>query len=153
ERQLSNLVDFVAKGEESSPRLRDEIRAREHRLAELDQQLDRLRSAARPVAKQIDRAWVDAQIQSLSELLARDPVGARQQIQKHVEDLRVAPAPDVGDRVVRITGQAKLDGLLGGEEAVRLQLVAGAGFEPATFDGLKALRLPPRGDYRGRWTC
>jgi hypothetical protein len=83
--------------------------------------------------KQIDRAWVDAQIQSLSELLARDPVGARQQIQKHVEDLRVAPAPDVGDRVVRITGQAKVDGLLGGEEAVRLQLVAGAGFEPATF--------------------
>ena len=133
ERQLSNLVEFVAKGDVSSPRLRDEIRARELRLAELDQQLDRLRTAARPVAKQIDRAWVDAQIQSLSELLSRDPVGARQQIQKHVEDLRVAPAPDVGDRVVRITGQAKVDGLLGGEEAVRLQLVAGAGFEPATF--------------------
>ena len=83
--------------------------------------------------RQIDRAWVDAQIQSLSELLARDPVGARQQIQQHVEDLRVSPAPDLGDRVVRITGQAKVDGLLGGEEAVRLQLVAGAGFEPATF--------------------
>ena len=41
----------------------------------------------------------------------------------------VAPAPDVGDRVVRITGRAKLDGLLAGEEAVRLQLVAGARFE------------------------
>jgi hypothetical protein len=83
--------------------------------------------------KQIDRAWVDAQIQSLSELLTRDPVGARQQIQKHVEELRVSPAPDVGDRVVRITGRARVDGLLGGEEAVLLQLVAGAGFEPATF--------------------
>ena len=133
ERQLSNLVEFVAKGDLSSPRLRDEIRARERRLTELDQQLEGLRGATRPMPKQIDRAWVDAQVQSLSELLARDPVGARQQIQKHVEELRVSPAPDVGDRVVRITGQAKVDGLLGGEEAVRLQLVAGAGFEPATF--------------------
>jgi hypothetical protein len=34
---------------------------------------------------------------------------------------------------MRITGRAKVDGLLGAEEAVRLQLVAGAGFEPATF--------------------
>jgi site-specific DNA recombinase len=133
ERQLSNLVEFVAKGDVSSPRLRDEIRAREHRLAELDQQIEGLRTAARPVPRQIDRAWLEAQIQTLSELLTRDPVGARQQIQKHLEDLRVAPAPDVGDRVVRITGQTQLDGLLGGEEAVRLQLVAGAGFEPATF--------------------
>jgi septal ring factor EnvC (AmiA/AmiB activator) len=77
ERQLSNLVEFVAKGDVSSPRLRDEIRAREHRLAELDQQLDGLRGAARPVAKQIDRTWVEAQAQNLSELLIRDPVGAR----------------------------------------------------------------------------
>ena len=36
ERQLSNLVEFVAKGDSSSPRLREEIRAREQRLAELD---------------------------------------------------------------------------------------------------------------------
>jgi hypothetical protein len=133
ERQLSNLVEFVAKGDVSSPRLRDEIRAREQRLAELDQQLEGLRTTTRPVPRQIDRAWVEAKIQSLSELLTRDPVGARQQIQKHVEELRVAPAPDVGDRVVRITGRATLDGLLATEEAVRLQLVAGAGFEPATF--------------------
>jgi hypothetical protein len=34
---------------------------------------------------------------------------------------------------VRIAGRAKIDGLLGPEEAVRLQLVAGAGFEPATL--------------------
>ena len=45
--------------------------------------------------RQIDRAWVDAQVQSLSELLARDPVGARQQIQKHVEELRGSAAADV----------------------------------------------------------
>ena len=33
------------------------------------------------------------------------------------------------ERVVRVTGRAKIDGLLGAEEAVRLQLVAGARFE------------------------
>jgi site-specific DNA recombinase len=133
ERELSNLVAFVTQGDLSSPRLRDEIRAREQRLAELDHRLDRLRAATQPAPRQIDRAWVVARLHTLRELLARDPAGARREIQKHIEDLRVAPAPDVGDRVVRVTGRPKIDGLLGAEEAVRLQLVAGAGFEPATF--------------------
>jgi len=133
EHELSNLVAFVAKGDLSSPRLRDEIDAREQRLAELDQELDRLRAAAGPAPSQIDRAWVEARLQTLHELLATDPAGARREMQKHLEDLRVAPAPEAGERVVRVTGRAKIDGLLGGEEAVRLQLVAGAGFEPATF--------------------
>jgi hypothetical protein len=59
---------------------------------------------------------------------ATNSVGARREIQKHIYDLRIAPAPDVGERVVRLTGRVKIDGLLGGEEAVRLQLVAGARF-------------------------
>jgi hypothetical protein len=133
ERELSNLVEFVAKGDFSSPRLRDEIRAREQRLGELDQRLERLRAMATPAPVEIDPAWIEERLQSLNELLATDPAGARREIQKHVEDLRMAPAPELGDRVVRVTGRAKIDGLLGGEEAVRLQLVAGAGFEPATF--------------------
>ena len=131
--ELSNLVEFVIKGDAASPRLREEISLRERRLAELDQQLRQLRGAPAPARVQIDRPWVEGQIQRLSELLANDPAGARREIQKHVEDLRIVPAPEVGERVVLITGRAKVDGLLGAEEAVRLQLVAGAGFEPATF--------------------
>jgi site-specific DNA recombinase len=131
--ELSNLVEFVIKGDASSPRLREEISLRERRLAELDQHLLQLRGAAAPARVQIDRTWVETQIQRLSELLARDPAGARREIQKHIEDLRIVPAPEAGERVVHITGRAKVDGLLGSEEAVRLQLVAGAGFEPATF--------------------
>ena len=81
-----------------------------------------------------------ARLQTLNELLASDPAGARREIQKHVEDLRVAPAPDVGQRVVRVTGRTKIDGLLGAEEAARLQLVAGARFElwkrPLSFEFL-----------------
>jgi site-specific DNA recombinase len=133
ETELSNLVEFVVKGTVSSPRLRDEIRAREDRLAELDRQLGQLQAAATPAPIEIDRSWIERRLEALKELLAQDPAGARREIQKHVEDLRVGPAPEVGPRVVRITGRGKIDGLLGGEEAVRLQLVAGAGFEPATF--------------------
>jgi site-specific DNA recombinase len=126
ERELANLVEFVAKGNLSSPRLRDEIRAREERLVELDQRLEQLRATVTPAPVEIDRAWIEERLQSLNELLATDPGGARREIQKHVEELRMAPAPELGDRVVRVTGRAKVDGLLGGEEAVRLQLVAGA---------------------------
>jgi len=130
--ELSNLVEFVVKGE-PSPRLREEITVRERRLLELDQQIQHLRSAAAPARHEIDRAWVEAGLKKLNDLLATDPPGARREIQKHLDDLRMEPAPELGERAVRVTGRAKVDGLLGGEEAVRLQLVAGAGFQPATF--------------------
>jgi site-specific DNA recombinase len=133
ESELSNLINFVAQGGTSSPRLVDEIRSREQRLMDLGQQIDRLGGPEHPAPAQIDRAWVEQQVHQLKELLGKDPIGARREIQKHVEDLRAEPAPEAGQHVIRITGRAKVDGLLGGEEAVRLQLVAGAGFEPATF--------------------
>jgi site-specific DNA recombinase len=133
EQELDNLITFVAQGDLASPRLREEIQVREHRLGELDQQLERLRTTRPSVPAPIDSAWIHHQLDALNQLLARDPAGARREIQKHVEDLRIAPAPEAGDRAVRIVGRAKIDGLLGAEEAVRLQLVAGAGSEPATF--------------------
>jgi hypothetical protein len=77
----------------------------------------------------VDRAWVEARLQSLDELVATNPAGARREIQKHVEDLRMAPAPEAGGNVVRLTGRAKIDGPLGSEEAVRYDLVAGGRFE------------------------
>jgi len=42
----------------------------------------------------VDRAWVEARLQSRDELFATMPAGARREIQKHVEDLRMAPAPE-----------------------------------------------------------
>jgi site-specific DNA recombinase len=130
--ELSNLVDFVVKGNSGSPRLQEEIRVRERRLTELEEQIQTLRRVSKP-RPEVDRCWVETQVGRLVDLLARDPVGARREIQKHIEDLRIEQAPETGERVVRVTGRPNVDGLLGGEEAVRLQLVAGAGFEPATF--------------------
>src|SRR2546421_12621450 len=43
-------------------------------------------TAGAPV--QIDRTWVEEQLQELKELLAGNPIGARREIQKHIEDLR-----------------------------------------------------------------
>jgi hypothetical protein len=71
--------------------------------------------------------------QQLNDLLGKDPAEARREIQKHIGDLRIAPTPEMDERVVQVTGRARIDGLLDAEEAVRLQLVAGVGFEPATF--------------------
>ena len=132
DRELANLVDFIAKGKLSSPRLAEEVRAREQRLAALDQELERAEQVTRVAPLQVHRTWVEEKLRGLRDLLARDPQGARREVQKHIEDLRIAPAPEAGPRVLRVTGRGKSDGLLG-EEAVRLQLVAGAGFEPATF--------------------
>src|SRR5207245_3571402 len=55
------------------------------------------------------------------------------------------------NRGARLLIQPSPDGLLNTGKVFGL-VVAGAGFEPATFDGMKALRLRPRSDYRGRWT-
>jgi hypothetical protein len=127
------LIGFVANGDDTSPRLREEIRARERRLDELDVEADRLRQTVVPGPLQIHRSWVQERLQALTDLLAVDPVGARRELRKHLDDLCLTPAPEVGERVIRVTGRGKIDGLLGDQEAVRLQLVAGAGFEPATF--------------------
>jgi site-specific DNA recombinase len=131
--ELSNLIAFVAKGDDTSPRLRDEIRTRERRLEELDAEAERLRQAVAPSPLRIHRSWVEEQLEGLTDLLATDPAGARRELRKHLDDLCLTPAPEIGERVIRVTGRGKIDGLLGDQEAVRLQLVAGAGFEPATF--------------------
>jgi hypothetical protein len=50
-----------------------------------------------------------------------------------VQQLPVSCQQVVGERRAEITGRAKSDSLLSDQEAIRLQVVAGAGFEPATF--------------------
>ena len=118
-RQRTLELGRVCRQGEPSPRLREEITIRERRLIELDQQIQHVRSAAAPALHEIERAWVEAGLKKLNDLLATDSAGARRDIQKHLDDLRMEPAPELGERAVRMTGRAKVDGLLGGEEAVR----------------------------------
>jgi hypothetical protein len=59
----------------------------------------------------------------------------RLRLMKHLDgDLVIVPRPSsTGERRAEISGRAKADSLLIPQEAVCLQVVAGAGFEPATF--------------------
>jgi hypothetical protein len=71
----------------------------------------------------------------LDDLLRTDTPRARIEIAKHLDgDLTITPRPAMaGERVVIVSGRVKANSLLGGQEAVCLTLVAGAGSEPATF--------------------
>jgi septal ring factor EnvC (AmiA/AmiB activator) len=126
ERELSNLVAFVTGGDLQSPRLAEEIQRREQRLGELNQQIRRVQQSTQIAPLQVHRSWVQAKLDHVRGLLASDPPGARRELQKHIEELRVIPVGEQAQRVLKITGRAKVDGLLAEQEAVRLELVAGA---------------------------
>jgi hypothetical protein len=74
-------------------------------------------------------------LQGLDALLRRDPQRAKVEILKHLGgDLAIVPRPSrPGERRAEISGRARADSLLRDQEAVCRQVVAGAGFEPATF--------------------
>ena len=76
-----------------------------------------------------------AKLERLDAFLQRDPQCAKVEILKHLDgDLVIVPRPSTtGERRAEISGRAKSDSLLRDQEAVCLQVVAGAGFEPATF--------------------
>ena len=80
-------------------------------------------------------AWVTTKLERLAELLRQDPQRAKVEILKHLDgDLLIVPRPSSpGERRAEISGRAKSDSLLRDQEAVCLHVVAGAGFEPATF--------------------
>ena len=79
--------------------------------------------------------WPATKLERLDTLLRQDPQRAKLEILKHLDgDLVVVPRPSTtGERRAEISGRAKSDNLLRDQEAVCLQVVAGAGFEPATF--------------------
>ena len=98
-------------------------------------------------------AWVMTKLERLDALLRRDPQRAKVEILKHLDgDLVIVPKPSTtGERRAEISGRAKSDSLLRDQEAVCLQVVAGAGFEPATF-GLRGRHPPPRKQFEVRGT-
>jgi len=68
------------------------------------------------------------ELERLDELLRRDPQRAKVEIQRHLDgDLVIVPRPSItGERRAEISGRAKSDSLLRDQEAVYLQVVAGA---------------------------
>ncbi len=146
-----HLVQFLATGGDS-PAVRAELRTIETMLAGYRAERATLEKASSLPPPRVHPAWVTTKLERLDALLRRDPQRAKVEILKHLDgDLVIAPRPSTtGERRAEISGRAKSDSLLRDQEAVCLQVVAGAGFEPATF-GLspRISALPGRHGGRG----
>ena len=137
--QASHLVRFLATGGDS-PAVRAELRTIETTLAGLRAEWATINKASALPPPRVHPAWIMTKLERLDALLRQDPQRAKVEILKHLDgDLVIAPRPTTGERRAEISGRAKADSLLRDQEAVCLQVVAGVGFEPATF-GLCAQR-------------
>ena len=126
ERQAGNLVRFLAEGGESAT-VRGELQEIERALQGLRLELAG-REATPSVPPTVHPAWIHAKLERLDALLRKEPAQAKE-IAKHLdEELTVRPLPSIGaERRGRDSraGEAR--------QAVCAEVVAGAGFEPATF--------------------
>jgi site-specific DNA recombinase len=134
EREVANLVTVLKAGRQS-PTVLAELETIETAIAALRAQLVGLERTGEQPSPTVHPAWVHARLSQLETLLREDPIRARTEIMKHLDgDLAVKPLPaEAGQQRVEISGWAKASSLLAGEEAAFVRLVAGAGFEPATF--------------------
>ena len=134
ENQASHLVRFLATGGDS-PAVRAELRAIETKLEGLRAEWATIEKASAVPPPRVHPTWVMTKLEQLDALLRRDPQRAKVEILKHLDgDLVIVPQPsNTGERRAEIRGRARSDSLLRDQEAVCLQVVAGAGFEPATF--------------------
>ena len=139
EGQANHLVRFLATGGDS-PAVRAELRAIETTLAGLRAEWATIEKASALPPPRVHPAWVMTKLERLDALLRRDPQRAKVEILKHLDgDLVIVPRPSTtGERRAEISGRAKADSLLRDQEAVCLQVVAGAGFaecymQPDTF--------------------
>ena len=133
EREAGNLVRFLAEGGESTS-VRSELQGIESALQGLRLELAG-REAMPSVPPRVHPTWMRAKLERLDELLRQEPAQAKAEIAKHLDgELTVRPLPSTGrERRAEIRGRAKLNSLLERQEAVCGEVVAGAGFEPATF--------------------
>jgi DNA invertase Pin-like site-specific DNA recombinase len=134
EGETGHLVRFLAAGGDSQA-VRSDLRNREAALEGLRAEWETIKHAAALPLPEVHPAWVTAQLKRLDELMGRDPRRAKMEVLKHLDgDLEISPLLSIGgERRAEITGRAKSESLLSAQEAIRLQVVAGAGFEPATF--------------------
>jgi hypothetical protein len=136
EREAAHLVRFLAAGGDSRL-VREALRTIETQLELLRAEAQLIEKASAGPPPRVHPGWVAATLERLDQLVRQDPTRAKVEILKHLEgDLRIMPRPSVaGERRAEISGRARSHSLLEEkpQEAVCLQVVAGAGFEPATF--------------------
>src|ERR1035437_2990148 len=123
ERELRNEIARLAKAIarlEDSDALIEELRSREAEL----RQISSAKSRDRHLTEEEIRAYVTGSLADVTKLFKKEPQLAKSNLAEHMEPIRLLPQPD-GTYIAE--GEW---GLLGNRRPV---LVAGAGFEPATF--------------------
>ena len=127
EGQANHLVRFLVSGGDS-PAVRAELRTIETALEGLRAEWATIEKASALPPPRVHPAWVMTRLERLDALLRRDPQRAKVEFLKHLDgDLVIVPRPSAaGDRRAEIRGRAKSDSLLRDQEAVCLQVVAGA---------------------------
>jgi DNA invertase Pin-like site-specific DNA recombinase len=137
EREAGNLVRFLAGGDSFSVRI--ELQSIEAGLQGLRLELSALEQEAGLTLPRASSGWTRARLEHLDDLLRDDAQRARLEVLKHLDgDLTIRPLPSEAKRDTahpfEILGRIKHDSLLAvNQEAACGTLVAGAGFEPATF--------------------
>jgi site-specific DNA recombinase len=120
------------------PTVRTELQAAEETLEALRIELAEIDATVETPAPCVHPSWIWARLEELDCLLREDAPRARLEIQRHLDgDLAIRALPSeagASQHPFEIVGHVKGDSLLAvGQEAVRLRVVAGAGFEPTTF--------------------
>ena len=122
ERQAGNLVRLLGEGFESTT-VRDELQSAEEALRGLRAELAEIEAGLPPVPPQVDSVYVWNKLTALDGTLRTEPVRAKAEIPKHLEELTIAALAALeprrrGEKRAEIRGRVKTDGLLGDQEAV-----------------------------------
>jgi site-specific DNA recombinase len=130
EREVAALVEAIGSGAlRSSPALAQ-------RLQEAEAQLERLKAEPASPEQLLPElaARCRTAIERLDVTLAKEPMRARMELAEHVGEIRVRTTPE---EIILAAQKGQAESMLiaatGTEGARQIKMVAGAGFEPATF--------------------
>jgi site-specific DNA recombinase len=142
EREIKNFTDAIAEGGYSKS-MGEAITIREQEIEAITDRL--LSSTAASIEGRIAeiRSFVEQEIQNLSALLSENSPLVKQELHKHLSSIIMHPVGDGGGWHYEAEGSWSLLGrdknapqeeqAAQDSDEGRLRLVAGAGFEPATF--------------------
>jgi hypothetical protein len=140
EREMKNLTDAICKSGGSEFLLKT-IQAKE---AQLKSVVENLHRHAQDSTASFDpeELWTTVlkELSDLAGLLNADPVRAKAELLRHVSEIRMVPTEADGNRFYVAEGEWNMlpemktgSQLFDSEENPYFRMVAGAGFEPATF--------------------
>ena len=140
EREMKNLTDAICKSG-GSEFLVKTIQTKEAQLKSVVEDLHRhVQVRAASFDPEELRSTVLKELSDLTALLNADPVRAKAELLRHISEIRMIPTEANGERFYVAEGEwDMLPGMKTGsqlfdsEENPYFRMVAGAGFEPATF--------------------